>query len=68
MPRPVFIPLPVTNPAVGRPRVKPANTKPRTWWATDREYDQVKADAAEAGVSVQEYMRRLAIRDPDPVS
>lgn len=64
MPKPVI--LPSTPPRKPRPRTKPVDASPHTWWATDREYAQVQDDAKEAGVSVQEYVRRMLIRDRDP--
>ena len=64
MPKPVT--LVPTSPRKPRPRVKPVDAEPHTWWATPREYAQVAADAKEAGVSVQEHVRRMLIRDRDP--
>lgn len=53
MPKPVRLP--------GRPRQKPASAIARKWWATADEYAEVEADAKASGMSVQQYIRWLAI-------
>lgn len=45
----------------GRPRTRPNGAKMRHWWATDDEFAAVATRAGNAGVTVQEYVRRVVL-------
>lgn len=46
----------------GRPRTRAAGVRKRAWYATDAEIAALRAEADAAGVSVEELVRRRALR------